>query len=64
MSLQIEVPVEYPDVAPNCDVLEFDNLDPEDCVNIEKFIRETCEEQIGEIMCFTVIRFVFQLPES
>jgi len=55
VSLQIEVPVEYPDVAPNCDVLEFDNLDPEDCVNIEKFIRETCEEQIGEIMCFTVI---------
>ena len=56
MSLQISLPPEYPEVAPNCDVLNFDNLDPDDCVAIEKFIRETCDEQIGEIMCFTVIR--------
>merc|ERR1719378_1482556 len=55
VQLQIKVPAEYPEVAPECDVLDFENLDPEDCVAIEKFIRETCEEQLGEIMCFTVI---------
>jgi len=55
VSLQIELPEEYPEVPPNCDVLDFDNLDPKDCVGIEKFIRETCEDQIGEIMCFNVI---------
>merc|ERR1719500_1054886 len=54
--LQISMPEAYPEVAPECDVLEFsDSLDPADCVHIEKFIRETCEEQLGEIMCFTII---------
>ena len=53
------MPAEYPNVAPDCDVLEFsDGLDPRDCVDIEKFITETCEDQLGEIMCFTVIRYV------
>ena len=56
MSLRIELPEKYPEEPPNCDVSEFENLNPKDCVAIEKFIRETCEEQIGEIMCFTVIR--------
>ena len=51
------MPETYPEVAPDCDVLEYaDSLDPADCVAIEKFIRETCEEQLGEIMCFTIIR--------
>merc|ERR1711937_575207 len=54
--LQISMPETYPEVGPECDVLEYsDSLDPADCVNIEKFIRETCEDQLGEIMCFTVI---------
>ena len=58
--LQISMPEAYPEVAPECDVLEYsDSLDPADCVHIEKFIRETCEEQLGEIMCFTIIRFIF-----
>ena len=52
------MPEAYPEVAPECDVLKYsDSLDPADCVHIEKFIRETCEEQLGEIMCFTIIRF-------
>ena len=52
------MPEAYPEVAPECDVLEYsDSLDPADCVHIEKFIRETCEEQLGEIMCFTIIRY-------
>ena len=55
--LQISMPETYPEIAPECDVLEYsDSLDPADCVNIEKFIRETCEDQLGEIMCFTIIR--------
>merc|ERR1711990_124427 len=54
--LQITMPPEYPEVAPECDVSEYsDSLDPADCVNIEKFVRETCEDQLGEIMCFTII---------
>merc|ERR1711962_1609775 len=54
--LQISMPETYPEIAPECDVLEYsDSLDPADCVNIEKFIRETCEDQLGEIMCFTII---------
>merc|ERR1712212_1016717 len=54
--LQISMPETYPEVGPECDVLEYsDSLDPADCVNIEKFIRETCEVQLGEIMCFTII---------
>jgi len=55
VSLQIEMPEAYPEVAPNCDVMEFENLDPSDCVAIEKFITQACEDQLGEIMCFTVI---------
>ena len=52
------MPETYPEIAPECDVLEYsDSLDPADCVNIEKFIRETCEDQLGEIMCFTIIRY-------
>merc|ERR1711937_827884 len=54
--LQISMPETYPEVGPECDVLEYsDSLDPADCVNIEKFIRETCDDQLGEIMCFTII---------
>ena len=53
------MPETYPEIAPECDVLEYsDSLDPADCVNIEKFIRETCEDQLGEIMCFTIIRYI------
>ena len=55
--LQISMPETYPEVAPDCDVLEYsDSLDPADCVAIEKFITETCQDQLGEIMCFTIIR--------
>merc|ERR1719260_299061 len=50
------MPETYPEVGPECDVLEYsDSLDPADCVNIEKFIRETCDDQLGELMCFTII---------
>ena len=63
------MPETYPEIAPECDVLEYsDSLDPADCVNIEKFIRETCEDQLGEIMCFTIIRYIqlvlIRIPSS
>jgi hypothetical protein len=55
VELRLTLPEEYPNAVLECDVLDFENLDPEDCVGIEKFIRETCQDELGEQICFTVI---------
>jgi hypothetical protein len=55
VELRLQLPEEYPNAVLECDVLDFENLDPEDCVGIEKFIRETCQDELGEQICFTVI---------
>ncbi|KAK2174433.1 hypothetical protein NP493_803g00021 [Ridgeia piscesae] len=56
--LQFCLPAKYPDEAPVVEVEEYDNIEDSYITDLTDFIKEQAEENLGEVMVFTLVSAV------